>query len=753
MLTNTPTPAEDTLISGLNDPQCQAVTAAPTENILVLAGAGSGKTRVLVHRIAWLIQQGHCAPHQILAVTFTNKAAREMRNRIEQLIDIPLQSLWVGTFHGLAHRLLRQHYEAAELPQHFQILDSDDQLRTLKRLCKSMNLSEEQWPAKKFQSFINHCKEQGKRSTAVDNLDDPHTRTYVMVYAAYEQHCQTCGVVDFAELLLHSYEMLQRHTELLQHYHQRFRHLLIDEFQDTNTLQYRWLKQLTHLEARVMAVGDDDQSIYSWRGANINHILNFDRETPNTRVVKLEQNYRSTGTILAAANAIIAHNPNRLGKSLWTEAGAGEAIGLYVAHDEVDEARFLASSIQRWTEHHGKRQDIAILYRSNAQSRIIEEALNRANIPYHIVGGLRFFERAEIKDCLGYLRLIANRDDDSAFERIINTPTRGIGATTVAKLRDYARHQACTLWQATTQMCTSTDMLSPAARRALTEFRTLIETLAHNSTTSPLHVLARQTLEQSGLLAHYQKDRTEQGLGRVENLEELVAALAAYTPDPEQAEPPLVAFLADIALDVDAEQKQQETASLDRVQMMTLHAAKGLEFPLVLLCGLEDGLFPHKMAMTEEARLDEERRLCYVGMTRAMRKLILSYAEVRRLYGQSQYQQPSRFLRDIPDNLVNPIRLRTLLTTQTQARTNHPARSSTQATAYHKQASPTCTPKTQGQAGDTGFRLGQTVRHAKFGLGTVLNYEGQSAHARVQIKFQSGDTKWLVVSYAKLEAV
>lgn len=716
------------LLKSLNEAQQQVVAAAQS-HLLVLAGAGSGKTRVLVHRIAWLINVENISPHNILAVTFTNKAAGEMRQRLENLLDIPMRLMWVGTFHGLAHRLLRQHWEAAGLPQAFQILDSDDQYRVIKRILVSLNLDETQWAPKKVQWFINQQKDDGIRPNQVPNANDPYTKTLVRIYQSYEEICTRNGVIDFAELILRSYELFIKNPDILHHYQERFRHILVDEFQDTNTIQYAWLKLLSSGKNYLMIVGDDDQSIYGWRGARVKNIQDFIRDFPDNQVIRLEQNYRSTGVILAASNALITHNDGRLGKKLWSNGGQGDLISLYGAFNDLDEARFIINQIKQGLKKELRPNEVAVLYRSNAQSRVLEEALISAQIPYRIYGGLRFFERAEIKDALAYLRLIANRNDDPAFERIVNTPTRGIGDQTLQMLRLEARSQGISLWQAAEYLLANQSLSSRAAN-ALTLFIQLINKINNETQALTLAEQTEQVLYSSGLLSHYKKEKGERGQARIENLEELINATRQFVPE-DSSISILSAFLAHVALE--AGEHQGDTTQ-ECVQLMTLHSAKGLEFPWVFLCGMEEGLFPHHMSHEEPGRLEEERRLCYVGITRAMRKLFLSYAEVRRLHGNESHHRPSRFISEIPKELLAEIRLRTSVIRPTSALKS--AKNSNR----------------DSMIGDTGLRIGQTVTHNTFGEGTLIDAEGRGEHMRLQVKFNNAGTKWLVASYAKLTA-
>ncbi|MFA7592199.1 MAG: DNA helicase II [Thiohalobacteraceae bacterium] len=720
------------ILDPLNDAQRGAVSA-PAGPVLVLAGAGSGKTRVLVHRIAWLIQVEGISPYAILAVTFTNKAASEMRHRTEQLLGMPAGGLWVGTFHGLAHRLLRTHWREANLPQTFQILDSDDQLRVVKRVVRTLELDESRWPPKQLQWFINGKKEEGLRPQHIEHYDDPHLKTQIRVYTAYEEVCQRTGLVDFAEILLRAHELWLKNPELLRHYQQRFQHVLVDEFQDTNSIQYAWLRLLASAHGRIFAVGDDDQSIYGWRGARIENLQRFTEDFPGTQVIRLEQNYRSTATILAAANALIAHNQGRMGKNLWTEGADGAPIRLYTAYNEYDEARFVVDCIARHGERGHARAECAILYRSNAQSRIFEEQLIQRGIPYRVYGGLRFFERAEIKDALGYLRLAANRSDDASFERIVNQPPRGIGDRTVAMVREYARQFAIPM-TAAAQRVIDEKTLPARALNALTAFLRLVDALAASLPGLELHEQVEQAIQAGGLVEHYRKEKGERGQARIENLGELVSAARQWEPEDLASEiemDPLSAFLTHAALEAG---EGQADAWEDCVQLMTLHSAKGLEFPLVFLVGLEEGLFPHRMSMEEPGRLEEERRLCYVGITRARRELTVSCAERRRLHGSESYAPPSRFLREIPGHLIEEVR--------PQVQVSRPLYAAAPRGHVAMPAEP---------AG--ALQLGQRVRHAKFGEGVVLNYEGQGSHARVQVNFMDAGAKWLVLAYANLEPV
>ncbi len=724
------------LLDSLNDPQRQAV-AAPASNLLVLAGAGSGKTRVLVHRIAWLMQIEGASPFSILAVTFTNKAAREMRHRIEQLLEQPVGAMWVGTFHGLAHRLLRTHWREANLPENFHILDSDDQLRLIKRLCRNLGLNEERWPPRQCQWYINSQKDEGLRPQHIEHFGDEYTRNLLALYAAYEDACQRGGMVDFGEILLRSHELWLNHPQLLQHYQRRFRHILVDEFQDTNTVQYAWLRVLAGRNNGLMVVGDDDQSIYGWRGAKIENIQRFTQDFPGAEIVRLEQNYRSTSTILKAANRLIANNQGRLGKELWTQDKEGEAISLYEGFNEQDEARFIVERLQAWLDSGQRLSEAAILYRSNAQSRELEDALLRVGLPYRIYGGHRFYERLEIKNALAYLRLLINRHDDTAMERVINVPTRGIGEQTIETLRSVARSEELSLWAACVKALQH-GLLAGRAASAVQRFLDLIAALDAACEPLALAKKVEYVITYSGLIEHHEKEGGEKAAARIENLQELVNAAGSYDeldPDAEamavESREFLAAFLDQASLDAG---EGQASESDDAVQLMTLHSAKGLEFHLVFLAGMEEGLFPHKMSMDGIAGLEEERRLCYVGITRARSKLYLTHAESRRLHGEVNITRPSRFIREIPADLLEHVRLKASITRP----------------SFGVRPAPLLR---QEEVPDSGIRLGARVRHGKFGEGVVLNCEGHGANARVQVNFHEVGSKWLVLSYAKLDVL
>jgi DNA helicase-2/ATP-dependent DNA helicase PcrA len=713
------------IIDPLNDAQRAAVTA-PGEPVLVVAGAGSGKTRVLVHRIAWLVEVEGVSPLGILAVTFTNKAAAEMRSRVEHLLGVPVGNLWVGTFHGLAHRLLRKHAREAGLPSGFQIIDSQDQQRLIKRIIRDMELDEATWAAREVQWFINGQKDEGLRPDHIDARND-HTRAMLIrIYKVYQDHCDQHGLVDFAELLLRAHELWLQNPDILKHYQRRFRHLLVDEFQDTNSVQYAWLRVLAGTTGVLFAVGDDDQSIYAWRGAKVENMFQLKKEYPGIHEIKLEQNYRSTSNILKAANAIIANNRDRLGKKLWTDGNDGEPIRMYTAYNERDEAEFVVARIQDWVNQGELRADAAILYRSNAQSRVFEEFLLYKKIPYKVYGGLRFFERAEIKDALAYLRLMENRADDTSFERVVNVPTRGIGAQTVAEVRRYAAANSLSLWDSAKTHAGGS--LSSRASGAITGFLTLIEALAHECKDLELAEQVDHVLARSQLIQHLKKKGGEQSETKIENLEELISAAQSFEPNEQDELPPLAAFLAHAALEAG---EGQASAWEDCVQLMTMHSAKGLEFPLVFIVGMEEGLFPHQRSLNDPGGLEEERRLCYVGATRAMQQLYISHAEQRRLHGTDSYARPSRFLTEIPAELVEEVRPKMKVSQTGLNRTSGM--------------------RVTKQPSNSGVQLGQRVKHTKFGEGVVLNYEGAGSHARVQVNFEAAGTKWLVMSYANLE--
>jgi DNA helicase-2/ATP-dependent DNA helicase PcrA len=717
------------LLDELNDAQREAVTVE-SGHVLVLAGAGSGKTRVLVHRLAWLIQVHHVSPLSVLAVTFTNKAAGEMRERAQDLLQVSTRPLWIGTFHSIAHRLLRMHWREAGLQENFQIIDADDQHRLLRRIIREEGMDENQFPARQAQWYINARKDEGQRPSSIEHMDHPLTATWVHIYGRYEAYCERAGLVDFAELLLRAHELWLRNPRLLEHYRKRLTHLLIDEFQDTNTIQYAWIRLLAGDSGQVFVVGDDDQSIYGWRGARVENVQYFVRDFPGVSTVRLEQNYRSTGNILEAANALIGHNEGRMGKKLWTDGEAGQPVQVYAAFNEQEEARFVIAQIEHWIAGGRRAQEAAIVYRTTAQSRLFEEYLLKASVPYRVYGGLRFFERAEIKDALAYLRLLLNPNDDAAMERVINTPNRGIGQKTVALLRIQARESGLPLWQAASESIKQ-GLFNGRAQNALGGFMQLIQDMRERMADWTLGNQTQGVIDQSDLVSHYEKEPREKMESRVENLQELANAAESFmlpAEDEEAGLTPLQSFLSHAALEAG---ETQGEAWDDCVQLMTLHSAKGLEFPLVFIAGMEDGLFPHRRSVQEAGgRLEEERRLCYVGMTRAREQLYLCYAEVRRMFGSESHNRPSRFLDEIPDTLMQEIRPRMGLRTPYVG--VRPA-------------------AVNAQEAGLPFRLGQSVRHKKFGEGTVVSFEGSGEHARVQVNFHQAGSKWLVLAYANLE--
>src|SRR5512139_3125613 len=715
------------LLENLNPEQRAAVTL-PHESALILAGAGSGKTRVLTTRIVWLIQTGQVSPHGILAVTFTNKAAKEMLTRISAMLPINTRGMWVGTFHGLANRLLRTHWREAGLPQSFQILDSQDQLSAIKRLMKAMNVDTEKYEPKKVQWFINGHKEAGRRARDAEAFDE-YSMRMAELYEAYDAQCQREGVADFPELLLRSYELLYRNEPLREHYRDRFKHILVDEFQDTNTLQYRWLKLFAGPHTALFAVGDDDQSIYAFRGANTANMAEFEREFAHGNVIKLEQNYRSHGNILTAANTLISQNAHRLGKNLWTAEGEGEPIRIFDAYSDQDEASFVVDEVKALNREGVSLSDMALLYRSNAQSRVLEHALFSASVPYRVYGGLRFFERQEIKHALAYLRLLTNPEDDGAFLRVVNFPTRGIGARTLEQLAETAARSGASLWQAA---CTGSGKMAGFAR--------LIEEIKQATRDLPLPEAIDHVIEASGLADYYRADKD--GADRLENLNELINAAALFAEESgsadalgseasaatEPGQPDLDRFLAHAALEAG---EHQAGAGHDALQLMTVHAAKGLEFHAVFITGLEEGLFPHEQSAHEENGLEEERRLMYVAITRARRRLYLSHAQSRMLHGQIRYGMPSRFLDELPEQVLLHLNRRT-------------------DSGYAPVSASVPRPIQSGN--DTGFKIGQSVAHVKFGTGIIIDFEGRGSDARVQVKFRDAGTKWLALAYAKLSS-
>ena len=716
------------VLESLNEGQRDAV-GAPPGNLLILAGAGSGKTRVLVHRIAWHIATGEANPQGILAVTFTNKAASEMRSRIETLLGQSIHGMWVGTFHGLCHRLLRAHWQDANLSEDFQILDSEDQYRTVRRIIRAMMLDESQYPPKEAQWYINAQKDKGLRPEKINDDGDVTTAQMIKIYKIYQQTCESSGAVDFGELLLRTYELLYTNKLVREIYQNRFKHILVDEFQDTNELQYKWLKLLIGENNTLFAVGDDDQSIYSWRGARVENMKAFQKDFKETKLLKLEQNYRSTTTILNAANKLIGNNSKRLGKNLWTDGEEGERIGIYMAYNELDEARYVVNQIQKCSEEGGSFEENAILYRVSAQSRVLEEALLSSKIPYRVYGGVRFYERMEIKDALAYVRIATFHDDDISFERIINTPTRGIGSRTIEELRIVAKKDNCSLWAAAHHIIEH-KLLSPRAVNALEEFIRLVQRMSLTKSQPALDDRVDSIIKLSGLINHFKKEKGEKGLARIENLEELVKASSEFELDDNEElkeMSAMQAFLAHAALE------SGETQAGDKsncVHLMTLHSAKGLEFPSIFLVGMEEGLFPHQRSSGDLKQLEEERRLCYVGITRARKLLTLTYTQYRRLHGSDYYPQPSRFIDEIPAELLSEIRMGGNVTES----------------LFRKKV-------TRTGSKDGKLTLGQRVSHTKFGEGVILNLEGDGDNMRIQVNFEKAGSKWLVASYANLQPI
>ena len=717
------------IVDGLNEKQQQSVALDEDINALILAGAGSGKTRVLTHRIHYLVSTKNYHVDDILAVTFTNKAANEMKERLSDLLRRPIGRMWVGTFHSLAHRLLRTHPIEANLSPTFQILDAQDQFRIIKRLMKENGVDETKFPIKKVQWFINQQKDEGILPHEIDAGYNFFVKQSAKVFDLYEKHCQVNDLVDFAGLLVKSYGLLKNNQSLLEHYQNKFRHILVDEFQDTNRIQYQFIKILHNQTNHVFCVGDDDQSIYGWRGAKIENIQKIENDFKPIQVIKLEQNYRSTGNILSASNALIANNQNRLEKSLWTESGDGDLINVLNARTETEEAQYVVGEIQTQFNQGRNLDECAILYRSNAQSRVFEESLIKQNLNYRIYGGLRFFERAEIKDAMGYIRLIENTSDNIAFERIVNFPTRGIGLSTIEKIRSYANENQTNLFQSSIAIV---DTLPSRAANALQGFIHLIEAISDSSKNLILSEKVDSILLQSGLMSHYANDKSDKAGSKRENLDELVTAATQYVHEEDNEMNETQGFIALATLDSSGESNQSNQSS---VQLMTVHSAKGLEFPVVFLVGLEEDLFPSRQSKDEPHLLDEERRLCYVGMTRAMKSLTLSYASRRFLHGQSFYSLSSRFLDEIPKSFLNYIK-------------NESTENS-----YQRYEKNTNVSNKMIATSDSIYSIGQVVKHAKFGLGTILNYEGSGDSMRLQINFQKAGTKWLISSYANLEIV
>ncbi len=777
------------LLHNLNPEQLAAVTL-PARPALILAGAGSGKTRVLTTRIAWLIQTGQLSPGGVMAVTFTNKAAKEMLTRLGAMLPIPVRGMWIGTFHGLCNRFLRAHWKLAALPQGFQILDAADQLSAVKRVIKAMNLDEERFVPKQVAWFIAGAKDNGYRPKDCE-VKDEQSRVQVQVYQAYEDQCQREGVVDFAELMLRTYELMRDNDALRQHYQHRFRHILVDEFQDTNRLQYAWLKMFAGPETAVFAVGDDDQSIYAFRGAQVGNMAAFEREFKVDRVIKLERNYRSFGNILDAANELIARNTHRLGKNLRTQAGPGEPVRVRESTSDFDEARWFVEEAQQLHREGTARSNIALLYRSNAQSRVMESALFNASVPYKVYGGLRFFERAEVKHALSYLRLIENPSDDTSFLRVVNFPTRGIGARSVEQLQDAARASGRSLYQ-------SVGALSGKAGANLQAFVALVDGMREKTRGLTLRDIIEHMLEASGLVTFYKTDK--EGQDRLENLDELVNAAEAFVtqegfgkdavalpvdehgdeagraefntpgaepasgtitplaqaPDAETGEimSPLAAFLTHASLEAGDNQAQ---AGQDAIQLMTVHSAKGLEFDCVFITGLEEGLFPHENSAADPDGLEEERRLMYVAITRARKRLYLSFSQTRMLHGQTRYNVKSRFLDELPEAALKWITPRNQgfgsgFQREYQAAWARGAGLNSIVGAGNVNgmpSAPAIVPKAPGH----GLRSGQSVFHTKFGEGVIVTLEGSGVDARAQVNFGRHGMKWLALAVAKLTPI
>jgi DNA helicase-2/ATP-dependent DNA helicase PcrA len=734
---NSSNPVQDSLLTGLNEKQLEAVTL-PHQSALILAGAGSGKTRVLTTRIAWLIQTGQVSPTGLLAVTFTNKAAKEMLTRLTAMLPINTRGMWVGTFHGLCNRLLRAHHREALLPATFQILDSADQLSSIKRLMKVMNVDDEKFPPKQVMGYINSCKEEGLRAHTVDAYD-PHSQRMREIFEEYDKQCQREGVVDFAELLLRCYELLSRDKNIRQHYQERFKYILVDEFQDTNKLQYMWLKLFAGMAKEepnncIFAVGDDDQSIYAFRGARVGNMRDFEVDFKVQNIVKLEQNYRSHSNILDAANAIISNNNNRLGKNLWTAAGAGEPVRVYQAYNDIDEASFIVDEVKMLHSDGWALNDIALLYRSNAQSRVIEHALFSNNIPYRVYGGLRFFERAEIKHAMAYLRLVSNPEDDVALLRVINFPTRGIGARSLEQLQESARAQDCSLWQAAVNK-----VGNGRPGKGIEGFVALIKQMQEDAKGLTLPEMTEIASTMSGLKNFYQGEK--EGEDRIANLDELINAAVSFMNNNgdalEDSSNGLTEFLTHASLEAG---EHQADVGADALQLMTVHAAKGLEFKAVFISGLEEGLCPHENSLYENNGLEEERRLMYVAVTRARQRLYLSHAQSRMLHGQIRYGIASRFLDEIPEGLLKRLNSRQV---QKPSMSNYGCQNYQTTAASNSSEQKSAMP----------WKIGQAVSHAKFGQGVVVSYEGNASDMRIQINFGREGLKWLAMEYAKLEKV
>ncbi|BGI50866.1 MAG: DNA helicase II [Arsenophonus endosymbiont of Ceratovacuna japonica] len=716
---------ESYLLKNLNDKQREAVTA-PRINMLILAGAGVGKTRVLVHRIAWLIEINKISPFSIMAVTFTNKAANEMRNRINTLLNNNQNGILVGTFHSLAHNLLRSYYLEANLPQNFQILDNYDQYRLLHKIIKSSNLDENKWSPRQAMWYINIKKDKGLRPFHIKNDNNIIDETWLKIYSSYQKICNRSGLVDFSELLLRTYELLLNKPNILKYYHERFTNILVDEFQDTNNIQYNWIRLLSGNNSKVIIVGDDDQSIYGWRGAQVENIKNFLQDFSSVKTIVLEQNYRSTNNIIKSANVLIANNNNRLIKNLWTKDINGELISLYCAYNELDEVYYVINKIKQWCNNGGFLKQCAILYRNNAQSNLLEEVLSQNSIAYYIYGGKRFFERQEIKNVLYYLRLILNRNDDTSFERIVNKPTRGIGEQTLNKIYQVAKKRQLTLWESCEYLITK-KILSTKSTNSIEQFIKLINKLDKETIDMPLYIQTDYVIRYSGLLEMYKKEKEEKAEVYIKNLKELITLTHNFNyQKKDQNIIPLQSFLSQISLELNAGKEEIQN---DAVQLMTLHSAKGLEFPLVFIIGMEEGMFPSKMSIKENNLLSEERRLAYVGLTRAMQKLTLTYAKSRKLYGKKVYHNPSRFITELPIECIKKIHLDSTIIYSN----------------IYKQFDISI------NINNNKYKLGQLVYHPKFGKGIIINIKNNDNNYHLQIAFNNKETKWFIDSYVKLE--
>jgi len=718
------------ILDDLNDAQRQAVTAE-SQRLLVLAGAGSGKTKVLVHRIAWMIKALNSSTHSVLAVTFTNKAANEMTSRIEQILSQPIPEIWCGTFHSISNRILRRHHAQADLEKDFSILDSDDQLRIIKRIVKRLEIDEDQWPADKVRWQINKWKDDGLRPNKIEDKGDFNIEILKKIYIDYENYMQSENLLDFAELILRSYELIRDNQDLRNSYHKKFKNILIDEFQDTNSIQFSWIKNFTGDGSNVTAVGDDDQSIYGWRGAKIENINSFSKEK-GTQIIRLEQNYRSTGNILNAANAVIGKNSNRLGKKLWTADSKGDPIHVFEAYSEQEEANFIVDTVVRAIEDGDYYKDTAVLYRSNAQSRVIEEFLLRQNIPYIIYGGVRFYERLEIKNVISYLRLVINNNDNNALERAIGVPTRGIGEKTLAELRRIADESGLSLFSAAKKVIEE-KIFKGKGLNSLASFINFIEDCSEKLYELPAYEFVEMIINQSGLIDHHMKEKGEKGKIRIENINELISAVKSFAiihknDDLSEFDSLIAAFLSSVSLDMG---ETQANKTDDAVQLMTLHSAKGLEFKTVLIVGMEESLFPHARSVESINELEEERRLCYVGITRARKKLFLTYTEYRRLYGRDSYNPPSRFITEIPDDHIEFIRPKQSFSS-----------------GYYGTVA-----KNNDKIQTLEYALGDNVVHSTFGEGVVLNIEGDGDSSRIQVSFHEVGTKWLVSAYANLKRI